>query len=618
MFKMLNNKSSDDAKKLLQKLSKESANPDGKFKQQLKTRVLEKYSEPLLFSFFPMRRLKFAVVAFSVFIILLSLSATSYLLLSRRKDKNSTYTEILSGAERDKLFAEIIKNNPQKSLGTNKSTNTTQSSDEQNLPPDIYSKLSEYSYFHSLMTTTPGPAINQCKAMQTYVNGTSESFEYHDSENNYSKSMEKTINGTLTNYLLYINDTSIFYQGGKYAVRFSYDDLSTGEDGGVTDSVTVEDTPIEDIDIANYIQTLFGDNSEIEEVIKNGEVQYYIVTYEYNTSCDIDLSQVNSPETDVTGDEVKIITKDWYLPTSVQIFKEEQYLNEEKPENLLAETEYSIEGENVSFDSVAGNFNFDYDVEIKEFDYSNMYFNPSSNEEDKLKFLQELETYLKEGNYKVIFPNNSEYELQYFDSPVIYYKITSGADFYYLDRDFYAEGEYGDQLYKNIMDSETQILGTLPSISASFINSQESGFSISTYKNSQSNEKILNDNTAGCNIAETKEVDLEVDGEKVKGTYYKFTLDELKVNVIDESTQGTSGGGGNTESVRLTAVLILFEFSGKKYSIGFGPSENEIEDISDQLDLKSYDSNDPEDLQFVLDIVEEKIEQNASVDAISK
>ncbi|MBU0976322.1 MAG: hypothetical protein ABIE03_01205 [Patescibacteria group bacterium] len=638
---MENYNNKDDAEKLLQQFTKEKSFPDRDFTEQLKTHVLYKSkSNNLFINFFRMNVKKLALLGSGLFVFLAITLTSGYLLL--RPSKSTTDVLTLSGSDTQRILQNLMQNNSKGSYMVNyqnENAFATAKGESDFAESMLYPVINQYKYYHSKSQITAGPGKDKCEVYSNVETGIYETYEYFDENNFYSKYIFKDGSNNLLDSTLSGNTYMIEYKGGKYAVKVEYENsgdtsLSGNPKNPVVESIDSEESgesPSEpapdnwnepdEMDIQDIIDSIWGENVKVEEVKTDGKLEYYIVTWEEQTSCDLNVmvkeSQTVSMSKSVTDtdeeteDMEKIVRKSWIDPESYQIFKEETYFTEIKPENLIQTNEMEQETSNADFESVKDKFNFDYNVEVRTLTRNDLTFDPYVYETDREKYLDEVESFIKSENISVLFPQDKKWLL---DSAYLASVYRSQEYNYYQDRDFYPEGSLGDTMYTEMKEAyslvgTTEALGYLDFRTKNY----EYYISASIFDEGIDTDQVLNEMFGMTESTEKSQIEIIIDGKKV--TAQRYTMEESwNVSPSSGGEEPISNDDpvmkeetSEKETDSYTTVAIVFDYAGSRYIIvtGFDSTAKKIENIG--TSYKSYEAGKPNELKQLIDMIEEML-----------
>lgn len=542
-MKEKNQKSNDKDFELLDKLRFEASIPDGKFKQKLKEKVIAKYNENnLIFNFFGMKNFKIAGL-FIFFMLIISIGGY-FVYKSFVKKENKTEIIALSPAEKKDILSGILKNNQPNTLKSASLNNASLASAEK---ADIM-PLKAYSY--SKVVSKSGPKIDSCKAYSYDTNTTTEVFSYQNLEKKqyYQKIVKFDENGKLINLFLNLPEYMIFYFGGDYAARekitVSYQVQSIEDKKGQEDKGEFITT----IDPTEY----FGEGAKVEKVLENGKLIYYLVTWDYETSCDplMSSSIKVSPE-NIPASTSIIIEKQWYDPSSMIMKKSQTYLTEEKPENLIRSSESETEQSDVEFSKVQSNFEFNLNVPIKDFEKVDY------NEETMLKIYEKA---LKEENLSIIIGKNNSLKPSYIYSDKIMNEMSRAGANYFADRDFYPKGDQGDRRYEEMNPTWNDSTYKLEYV----LNASSYSVSAVIYNQSASLSSLMN-KRYGENAKKIKSTEIVVDGKKVFVDVYEVKGFVSGDYDYSQDLIVKDDPNGEENSPEEVSVEIAFQFNGLNY-----------------------------------------------------
>jgi hypothetical protein len=388
------------------------------------------------------------------------------------RNMRTEQTATLTAAQQQQILAQVLRNNSQISQASRNQTNTNDAADSdantllgERLTAE-YSPLPvdpgigggiwqpDYKFRETTSIMTLGPAQARCAGYGTYnVAGTTHSVDYYaDDGYVYSKYSQKDADGNLLYYYLSKpeNDRNATYdyRGGSYAVRNLYaasptfysarTDTPTSE-GAVVDLDTTATVAAEPTatDIGNY----FGPDAKITKEITEGGRKYYEIEYSWDINCDDDggvkllyISAVGSVgETTNKIVNVQVVDADTFEITEYRV-----YLDSVDANNLLSATDSQVTVNNNELSTVAGKFDFEYSVTVRDLDW------------ETLSAQQQAEQQTKANDYissnSIYLPMNTAEGYTNSISVNLEYTPIAGSD-YAQDRNFYPSGAVGDRLF---------------------------------------------------------------------------------------------------------------------------------------------------------------------------
>jgi hypothetical protein len=613
----MNTQIQDDADKLLHHMSKENSYPSKDFKGQLKVRVLDKYNKKFLFfSIFPMNKYKIlGLFAAVLFVVIVVTAGGTYLLLKKNKPATSGPV-FLTGAEKEEVLANVLRNNPEAALKPRSATASVNVQEDKQTGNSLY----EYNFSYIRTKSTNGPKANTCPALGLLAETSSQQYTYTDKSVYYSKTIIYDTNGNLSDFYLTEGNESTEYRGGKYAVKSI---MSAMSDGGMVtpetsqENVSTQDTTSsQETDNIGSINDFFGKDAQVEKVDENGKT-YYIVIWTYESSCDISnssITPVSSQErsgtsTIDTGKTVTIISKSWVDAETLLFERDETYLDTVADSNLLYKMESEVENSNKTEAEVQSIFTFPYAVPVKTNDYAH-WVDPAIDQK-----IQKMKEYLKQTPLTLLFFQDPEIKLTLAYAPdpenELILEVNPSYIDYVNDRDFYPEGARGDKMYKEAitMYSDMPTDTAVSKFSSLFARTKDSlEVNIETYDSHYTFDEIYK--ALIINAGSKKgTVNLKIGQDTISTDLYQ---DVSSVYVSDSYVAGTKtceGGEGYCKDSY--SYIVIFEYKGSKYGIRFNGFEKEST-IAPYLTFKVYDSQATTDRDFIVSEYGRTLKENAA------
>ncbi|MCA9387224.1 hypothetical protein KC669_04285 [Candidatus Dojkabacteria bacterium] len=531
---------------------------------------------------------KFAVFAFVLFLTL----AAGMLVYTISKNDGG-----LSDREKREFLSKLGANPSARdsALAANGAANPTSSYAEMDSKLALYPgpNYEGTNYYHNINTVKSGPAFSQCNAITGYAYNYSndyvtESFSFYDENNNANKYVQKDLDGNLIDYSLstYSNNKSesIYYRGGSFAIKTvntypietlksdvsDYGDsaleTATNTSEAVTDTVDSLILPTEpDYDPLDNMDIVGSETIDGKE--------YYIVETTYSTNCDAEaiyrVMSVDSSEGDTT-----VINKDWVEKETYEYLKSETYINSVSANNLVTSASYENEALDVDFQSVATNFEFEFNVPTKDIVYDESYYSYSPEQE-----IENTTNSIVNGGALLLVPSDSSYRISYiyatdFKSLEQQDKFTE----YTLDKSFYSNSALGTKIYNDVVKSYndaqsyeyTQSLYNLEYIIDEV---NYTSVNISAYESGVTEEKVLKSEVGDqyLNILSNPEsVSINIAGQKVSGNLYKYSFDAVTYGGAEsESTKPESPPINVVEPDRAAYVssFVIVNLNNRIYKI---------------------------------------------------
>lgn len=567
-----------------------------------------------------MNRRKVAVLGIVGLAVLTGVLATG-LMLSRMTIQAPT--KVFNQAE---IFQKIVLNNP--NLAQARNTNSAEgaaqlASTDKMAVSSMIAPLpfeSEYNYYYSKTTIKRGPAFNTCNYGIDQSNivfvPVMESFTYNSSTQSYSKFVGLNEDGSINNYNLSITTTTpelqkyenVIYFGGSYAVRMRSESVVDsylrevmpsllGEDGSVTNDNTQEETTVEDpiaIDYSSY----FGPDAEVlrTEVINGRE--HYVIQYSYEVDC---TGMLNLNRWQDDGSSKASLKRMYFLSyadvETYQVNRYETYIDSVSTSNLVDSSETVIQNGNVEFSSVASNFTFDYNVELRDINLDEINALPEYNADTEI---QRALDYAKEENITVLMPtgDNVLNPYLYFNSYIKYQPVALNSQYsYYTDRAFYPSGSIGDKMYNSYSEVGSYFTDMPVSLGTASYTMGDASFSLDYYSKEYSNLDILNTLIWSeiSNKSETQTT-VRVNGEQVEATLYSFDAKDISIMPYTTEISTLPIGSDtcpNDDCIRRMYVLI-FEFGNNKYTL----KEYQYADLKSDLEYNYIEEGVFKSLSF--------------------
>lgn len=458
----------------------------------------------------------------------------------------------LTAEQQQQILAQVLRNNSQASLASLNQTSVAAESDGatisgRKMNSADYSILPvdpgigggiwqpDYKFRESTSTMTIGPAQSRCAGYGTNLAGTTSSADYYGEDGYvYSKYSQKDADGNLLYYSLSKpeNDRNAYYdyRGGDYAVRNLYElsPILYGRgaetmmtEGAVVDSATSSDIVAADptaTDIANY----FGPDAKITKEITEGGRKYYEIEYSWDINCNDAGGGIRPLYISAVGGAGeptnKIINTQVVSADTFEVTEYRAYLDSVDANNLITTTTSQVVVNNNDLSTVAGKFDFEYSVPVRDLDWEVLGAQQQAEQESKaINYVSSNSIYLP-VNVQDGYTNSISINLEY--TPV------AGGD-YAQDRSFYPAGAVGDRMYAemNPVIDAGQVYPN-PSIYTSYNDSSyNNSVSASIYEASKYTLGQISATYAQgehVSVVETP-VTINVGGHQVSGTKYTVT-----------------------------------------------------------------------------------------------
>jgi hypothetical protein len=595
----MNNK--DDDQKFIESFSREASSPDDGFRRALREKTVARYQNNIFFNIFGMKKIQFLAITFSL-VALAGVSLLSGLFVINMRSRTSAN---LTAEQKSEIYAKILQNNSRSSMN---SAESSLAADTAAAAPGVAPIAFEKEVLrHTTVQTTAGPAKNQCGDFSYVDSGyTSEDYQYFGIDGSYySKYSMKDKDGDLTSYGLNIQNPtkneSYIYQGGQYAVKFLY---AVATAGAAEDAPRTLEEPLGSsvsssipTDTKSSALSYFGEDVDITSTVSINGADYYVIEYSYPSFCTqpyeklaASSSMTIMPVESNDDAQYKIININYVNTNTFEISQTEQYLNEKSPENLLLTTKTNIESSKKSATEVASNFEFEFDVNVRELDYRN---NSVNNESVKLV------KYFKDNKKYFLSPDSSGYVLSSLYSTKA--SLVEGAD-YYLDRKFYPANEKGTKMF----EENTKVYSGSyieSDFSASFSNGSMSEYlSINAYNPEDSTDSIIEANgLTADNFIE--KLPITIKGTSVEASLYRVSYDYdytmssggSDVTVKEEEAIARTMPACLDENCSYKTDYLLFKYEGQTYLITQSQAKETLKrfnvlDTSNSADLLNLEN----------------------------
>ncbi len=576
----------------------ESSLPDEIFRERLKNKVLSKYEgNNLFFNLFNVDTKKLLLFGGLGIFSVVALLVGGVLVFGIYQSSKPIQKEF----DKAEFLAKVLEKNSQGVLASFSSpetlTSSQLSSSQKSAEGSGYDGMGigmpffdqNYNYSFDSYTTEYGKAKSKCEDswMNSYDSSyifKSDSYYYSDPDDysTYkSKSLSYDKDGNLIGLYYGDSDSSITYNGGKFAVKYEYDysneefltpieeytsESNVEEVVGIEEPIAYEDTTVYD-DGTVYdetytpsIEDYFGEDIEVEEVVYEGKSVYAITSkYSYNCSDLVYSARIMDAEERSEGEMETIVTRSIVDKDTYEIYRIESYLDSISPQNLMNATTIKFERKNVDFAEVESLFEFDIDVPIKVVDSL-----ASSNEYNDL-YNTQLKNVVSELNLNLIVPSSSDLKLSYVYLPNIVVETTESK--FYKDRDFYPEGEIGDIMYKNATEVYPYDMDFAQSLISLSYNSEDdlgnyTYANIDVYENSYSfADLVLSEGYR------EESGEIEIDGVKTPVSFFYLSYPEMVTFEADSPVDGEK-----MSDYEDPIPAIIFEYGGYKYRITISTS----------------------------------------------
>jgi len=513
----------------LTSFSDESSNPDLGFQKSLKKKMMKKIHKNNIFiNFFYMKNFKYFFIPF--LIIMVFFTGIGGFWGYKRWYNSRNYTQILSNSEKQEILSKLFINNYGSQVFAQGLSSQFVNQDEkyQVLENFFDQNNDDYNYRYTKMTPVYNENFEDCDLYKMYGSfQASESFMYQDKVDGKVQSFFKNAvfdeEGNIVIIDIIQNEKSYYYMGGKYAVEIIFPEY----DEYMEDYSNAQE-PIEVEEARNESYESMYSQYSVEKVVENGSVNYYIITEKSFSFCNF-MEAYN--ENGLSGYESSI---KHYIDGQTGLLTKDEYYEGES--DLIMTINFEYEEKNIDYSEAQDIFKFDEDIEIREISF------PSSQDP-----LDQLRKTFEESEKLVLVPVNLEDSLEYYSSNY----LESGLD-YIFDRDYYPEGEVGDEMYKFFTETnELSVTNMGYFLAQSYTNydsTEEEGipvFPIESYEYEVDEIKFIEQRFEYAN-PDGIEIDksfAEIEGEQIPITIYSFDYDfqvpdDVQMITIDDSENG--------------------------------------------------------------------------------
>lgn len=456
----------------------------------------------------------------------------------------------------------------------------------------------------TITTNTVGPKVDECKSIYSPGLISADQFEslsYYDDEGNFvSKNTEYYGNNLVIYYSKSTKNYSenIEYKGGKYAVKsvFNYQPelletdtmvnekiVDNAEDQINSNYLPLEDSKnSDDFEIDSLMKKYFGEDIDIVGKEEIDGKEYYILEYSYETECDYDYFSYKTPDfwngedydsQEIMANPTKISIRNYVDIQNFSIARTDTFLGKVDDANLIYSS-VTVGSEKVNdIDTASEEIKFDIDVPIKEYNPNK---NPINFDQNENKAIIE---YLRNNNLPIPQFDTFDYDLSMIYSTGYYQEDPIKDEYTQLieDRDFFAEGDFGDKLYKQYygFDNDNEVDYINPLVSMDFVttgtNQNLNTLYGSVYDGKYSDMDILK--TVVYRPVKNKsieEVDIEINGEQVTAQLYKYkyeyediVYEEPVYKDSNDSSSSDPGAASVEENQNIVIDPMPVEGNGK-------------------------------------------------------
>lgn len=479
----------------------------------------------------------------------------------------------LTAEEKLEIFKRIINNNPSavlsadnrevRAIGESAALAMDMTASATPAPLIFVPAERNYTYRYSKTTYEQGPAAGRCQTMIfDDALHTTENYEFFvsDNESQY-KYIQRDRDGDLIGYSLSKNTSTsseqIEYKGGSYAVRtsYTYDASVRAVDLPADTQPESSINPLEttEPDYTALIHQYFGPDADIVNVVSEDGREYYVVQYTYKTDCSgAAYERVTADVYNPNNLPDTIVVHNYVSTDNFVIQRTLNYLGSADNSNLINTTTVEQETSNVDFSQVSSNFDFEFNVEIRDIVYPN--YN-SGEEANKLSGYIENEriTLLSTSTAKLISAYSNDLSVQEFEK----YN-------YYGDRNFYPAGPKGDAMFE---------VNNRPYGSEEVLSLLSLSYYLDTVNYDYLTVDIFSQTAVLPNTRQTptstSSFSLNIDGQSIPATLYIYETD-ISPMVLEERAAAVEGGlvaNPTDRPLKITVQEVVFDYAGFRYRL---------------------------------------------------
>lgn len=462
------------------------------------------------------------------------------------------------------VLRQVLTNNPQVVLNLqnsanpssvvsipviNQPSNTSTSSSTTTSAAVDYQMLKSFNYSYIRNVIDFGAAKDKCAVFSTGEEGVFETYHYYDGNKNYFKSLVYDTGEELQDYYLQLPEYYIHFKQGDFAAKVALD-----EDDNETSSSTTQkpSSSLNSAESEKVAVDFFGEDVEVSDIQDEGGKKFYEIILKHEVDCGqtaaisdqatttssasssatsagsansttsstssaaTSISSTSSAQSTTTkSNKQTIVSVARVDAETYEMFAELAYLNEVSDKNLIRAMEIEQDTRSVTFQDIEKIFTFDYEASIEEYVKGDA---PEVSTEDVLKLIND-------NNIPVIWAENGKATIEHVYTQDTWKTETLGTE-YLLEREFYPEGDAGDEMYKEVMKTESAYLqkdpmnGYLLSIDYTWSEDDNRMMSVSMF-----GPDVKLDNLA-------KEILKSDKVEELKGEVISFTESRVNARVI--------------------------------------------------------------------------------------
>jgi hypothetical protein len=460
--------------KELQRTFRDAAAPREEFLNALKKEVVStastKVSRSNLLSSIMMKlsqtQLKFGAIAAFVFV---GVGATvMYSLWAPRTTFVANQSEIfanIAAANSNRTQNKIANNSP---VVGNKTATSSDLASPEKMSALWYQdpKTRGYDYKKTTTTYNTGKGSQKCTPMIPYAGEITkeESIQYFSKSEDYQPSHTKyvTYNGNnVFDYNLTVGTSQWQYKGGSYAVQLKnvqrvsplaaenlkiatpqtdYFAIDGSGSNGVTSDIRIAE-PIDTVTPTDQITSYFGEDAKIVGTETVNGKKFYRIQWTFNGSCS---QSVVGKDAVVSNNSSDTIAVESLADAETFVITEESYYYQKFGSANLIYSRKTVEetAKSLSAASVESIFTFEFPVTVKVIDAASFKYEE--------QYQKALVAYLAQKGMNPLVISTKGYSLQSASSNNV--SIVPEQDKHLVDRDFYANNEYGQSQYDQNKD----------------------------------------------------------------------------------------------------------------------------------------------------------------------
>lgn len=450
------------------------------------------------------------------------------------------------------------------------------------------------------VTNINGPKKDVCKAFYNArtSSNTYESISYYDNKN-YSVTGYSETYGDIK--FIYVGKTtpsttvSYEYKGGEYAIQLTYKltqpiDFNPVYEG---DSVVDSDVPQEPVSIEEQIEMRFGEDTDIigKETIDGKE--YYLMQYSYGTQCGLN-AEYESPDfwNGETYEDIdskmddRLIIRNYVNSTNYAIERTDTYYKKADTENLIYTSVTDTTIVDSTFEEAAAIIKIDSSIPVKE---PNVEDQPVIAYDHEKELTRDFDYFQKQGfpiidlssiGYKI----NSAFTTDYYNED----KSMEEYNKLYQSRDFYPEGEAGDELYNYLVGNYNQQNNNIDYPTSRV----EYSFSDESNNNSFIIAKLIDEKYEDIDIINTlvyypiknqdksiEDVKVNINGNVVAGKLYQYKYQyegyvESPAAVSDKLVIDPMPGNDQTQTLTDSGYFLIVPMESEGYKLVISETNN--------------------------------------------